>query len=63
MGGPPLCLSYPYTLSFRIQNMRMIDGKPEYKNGLVRKQGLGLGLDRWRPQEGIEGSRDPEAWF
>lgn len=25
--------------------MRMIDGKPEYKNGLVRKQGRGLG---WR---------------
>lgn len=25
--------------------MRMIDGKPEYKNGLVRKQGWGLG---WR---------------
>lgn len=22
-------------LYFRIQNMRMIDGKPEYKNGLV----------------------------
>lgn len=22
-------------LCFRIQNMRMIDGKPEYKNGLV----------------------------
>lgn len=24
--------------------MRMIDGKPEYKNGLVRNQSLGLGL-------------------
>lgn len=56
MGGPSLCLSYPYTLSFRIQNMRMIDGKPEYKNGLVRKQGWGLGLEDGRPWEGSKGS-------
>ena len=27
--------------------MRMIDGKPEYKNGLVRNQSLGLGLQDW----------------
>lgn len=25
--------------------MRMIDGKPEYKNGLVRKRGGGLGSE------------------
>uniref|UniRef100_A0A452FB86 Mitochondrial 2-oxoglutarate/malate carrier protein n=2 Tax=Caprinae TaxID=9963 RepID=A0A452FB86_CAPHI len=30
----PLVSSCPCLLSFRIQNMRMIDGKPEYKNGL-----------------------------
>lgn len=36
--------------------MRMIDGKPEYKNGLVRKQGWGLGLEDWMPWEGSEGS-------
>ena len=56
LGGPPLCLSCPYLLSFRIQNMRMIDGKPEYKNGLVRKQGWGLGLEDWMSWENNEGS-------
>ncbi|EQB77870.1 mitochondrial 2-oxoglutarate/malate carrier protein-like isoform 2 [Camelus ferus] len=42
----------------RIQNMRMIDGKPEYKNGLVRKLGWGLGLQDLALQEGGVGSWD-----
>lgn len=46
-GKGPLMSSCPCLLSFRIQNMRMIDGKPEYKNGLVRNQSLGLGLQDW----------------
>lgn len=54
-GGPLLCLSRHYLASFRIQNMRMIDGKPEYKNGLVRKQGWGLGLEVWMSWENSEG--------
>lgn len=33
--------------------MRMIDGKPEYKNGLVRRQGGGAWVTVWRvPWEG-----------
>lgn len=36
--------------------MRMIDGKPEYKNGLVRKWGCGIRLEPWMPWEGCEGS-------
>jgi hypothetical protein len=32
----------------------MIDGKPEYKNGLVRKQGRGLGRV-CMPWEGYDG--------
>lgn len=36
--------------------MRMIDGKPEYKNGLVRKLGWGLELECWVPWEGYVGS-------
>lgn len=35
--------------------MRMIDGKPEYKNGLVRKWGWGLGLEDGTLWEGREG--------
>lgn len=32
--------------------MRMIDGKPEYKNGLVRRQGGGAGC----PGRGVKGA-------
>lgn len=37
--------------------MRTIDGKPEYKNGLVRKQGLGLGWQGGLPWQGGGGGR------
>lgn len=37
--------------------MRMIDGKPEYKNGLVRRQGWGAWVRMcWVPGEGEEGA-------
>lgn len=37
--------------------MRMIDGKPEYKNGLVRRQGQGVWVGVCQvPWEGYEGS-------
>lgn len=45
--------------------MRMIDGKPEYKNGLVRRQRRGRGLG----QEGGEGhgyrdtALEARSWF
>lgn len=36
--------------------MRMIDGKPEYKNGLVRRRGGGSGQSVRVLWEGYEGS-------
>ena len=63
-GKGPLMSSCPYLPSFRIQNMRMIDGKPEYQNGLVRNQSLGLELHGGKPGEGGslgKRKRTPEA--